>query len=118
MKVFLLTKEGPRRKAHVPYVGAAFALADGKCPQCGTDEPGPALKGFKVAGTGRRPSEIMRANVAAAIAAWRVVDAARAQAHAQTNRIIDGDQETADCLRGVESAVYALLKVLRAKELR
>lgn len=50
MKIYLLTKEGPRRKCRLPYDGATFALAEGKCPACGWEEPGPALKGFKVAG--------------------------------------------------------------------
>lgn len=61
MKVFLLTKEGPRRKCRVPYAGATFALAEGKCPACAWEEPGPALKGFKVAGGDAHASDDDRA---------------------------------------------------------
>lgn len=61
MKVYLLVKEGPRRSCRVPFEGADYALASGACPACAHEEPGPALKGFKVGGSGRYASADDRA---------------------------------------------------------
>ena len=62
MKIYLLMKDGSRRrKCRLPYEDAAFALAEGSCPYCGVEEQGPALRGFKIAGSNRRASADDRA---------------------------------------------------------
>lgn len=85
MKVFLIMKHAPeRRKCSVPFEGADHALAEGRCPYCrvgscglcgawdcdargGAHRCNPADPSdgypphFKVAGSGRRPSDDDRA---------------------------------------------------------
>lgn len=59
MKVILIMKHAPeRRKCKVPFEGADHALAEGRCPYCNVQEDGGS---FKVAGSGRRPSDDDRA---------------------------------------------------------
>ena len=54
MKIFLIVREGPRRKAQLPYPEADHAEVEGACPACG-------VVPLKVAGTGRRASKDDRA---------------------------------------------------------
>lgn len=55
MKIYLLTKEGPRRECRQPYENAAHVLAEGRCPRCDDYLCNPAagakfVEHFKVAG--------------------------------------------------------------------
>lgn len=76
--LYLLPAVGPRRRAHERGPGADHAVADGRCPGCGFQalydiaQANGASRdecGFKVQGTGRRPSEDDRAYEADAVAA-------------------------------------------------
>lgn len=84
MKIFLLMKHAPeRRRCKLPFEGADHAIADGCCPYCSAREDCPGCSangnsgttpdwkqckkclgkggGFKIAGSGRRPSDDDRA---------------------------------------------------------
>lgn len=69
MKIKLLVEKGKARQCREPFAGADHAVAFGPCPGCGRqDSYGVGTYGFKVAGTGKRPSADDRAWEADAVA--------------------------------------------------